>query len=148
MDENLSQDVQGFPILTAAVLEALNEIDPDIRFDELEPESGTCFTNDTGSLILTEKEFITGGFERLCSYPFFIVHRCICMDEKAGLEAVGYLNGLSAKLCKAKFPELSDGRKITRIEPKNVYNNVVNPETSVLNWILPVTLEYRHRKDY
>lgn len=155
-------DVNGCRILTDAVCQIMDQFSEQsgeqIRFNDIE-ETGICFSNDQGSLILNEKENILGGFERRCSYPFFVVYRASRRDERQQLAANWFLECLGLWLTgedvvigdpeKSKpiiIPALSDGRKITKITRSMPYPTEPNQD-GMQDWILPVVVEYEHVKE-
>lgn len=158
---NLKLDVDGFPELTLAVGDMLSQlgdkIGMKITFEELQKTGGVCYTNDTGAMIISENENILGGYERKCSYPFFVVFRCANNSEVQKLQAAGFLEMVSQWLTgvpieigrqwwQVEIPELSPERKINKITVSNYYGLEPNPN-GVQDWLLPVNVEYTQRKE-
>lgn len=150
-------DNVGHRILTDAVMEMMDQFSDisgqEIRFNDIN-ETGICFSNDTGSLILSEKANILGGYERRCSYPFFVIYRLARRDEKQMLAANEFLERLGCWISgdplgdePVKIPTLSDGRKITNIS-RSVPYPTEPTQDGMQDWILPVVVEYEHIKEF
>ena len=152
-------DGEGNVLLTEAVKELLNQFpglgEKEIVFEELKKTSGIAFSADNGALILSEKKSVTGKISQKCQYPFYIVYRTNAEEEsqkiyvQSFLDNIGrwisgekmILNNLEYKL--SKYPELTNGRKITRVSRMNSYGTEPNND-GVQDWLLPCTVEYEH----
>ena len=155
-------DTTGFRILTEVVKKTLNSFpgldeNETIRFENLEKESGICFSADNGALIISERRSITDHIKQSCQYPFFVVYRIATEREKTKINVQSFLNDLGTWLSgepieingdeyKLEFPELPDGRKITKITRSNSYG-LEPADDGVQDWILPVTVEYENEYD-
>ena len=156
----IGTDTTGFQILTNAVLDLLNNF-PDlngreIMFEELGETSGIAFSANSGALVISEKRSITDHIRQACQFPIMIVYRVDGTDEYRKLKVQEFFDKIGKWLCKepveingrvqtANYPPLSDNRKITRITRKNSYG--LQPEGTVQDWILPVTVEYTKEFD-
>lgn len=161
MQENnkpLGIDGDGYELVTEAVKTILNEfpgLATEVRFEQLEENSGIAFSADSGALILSEKKSVTGKVTRVCNYPFYVVCRASGNLEVQKLAMQSLLDKLGRWICMervnidgmehvlAAYPDLSDGRKIIKISRMNSYGLEPN-ENDVQDWLLPCTLEYRH----
>ena len=157
----IGADVSGFSILTNAVLELLSRFPGlngrEILFEEL-GESGIAFSADNGALILSERRSITDHVTQTCQYPFYIVYRTASTKEFQKLQVQAFFDAIGKWLCKepldvdgetvrlSTYPELSDGRKITRITRSNSYGLEPN-EDGVQDWLMPVTVQYTNEFD-
>ena len=158
----IGADVTGFEILTNAVLSLLNQFPGlngrEILFEELGEDSGLAFSADNGALIITERRSITDHVRQECQYPFYIVYRTASIEEYQMLNVQAFFDALGKWICREpalvngepvrlhKYPELSDGRKITRITRSNSYG-LEEKENGVQDWIMPVTVEYVNEFD-
>lgn len=153
-------DTSGFEVLQKAVLDLLNQYPglngKEILFEVLNPEYGNiAFSSDNGALVMSETEDILGGINQKCQYPFYIVYRTASADEKQKLRVVTFLDSLGKWLCKepaeingkmhiiSSYPDLSQGRKITRVTRSIAYGLEPTPD-AVQDWLLPVTVFYKN----
>lgn len=155
-------DATGTKILTEVVRELLNqypglEYDEIIRFENLDKESGIAFSADSGALVIAETKTITEHVKQRCQYPFYVVYRIATERERTKINVQGFLNDLgqwlsgepieiNGDIYKLTFPDMSDGRSITKITRSNSYG--LEPSADgVQDWILPVTVEYTNEYD-
>lgn len=164
MNENkpIGYDVTGYTILTNAVLALLSEYPGlngrEILFEELGSESGIAFSADNGSLVMSERRSITDYVVQECQYPFFLIYRTASTREFQKLQVQAFFDGIGKWLCKepveiggarvhlGAYPELTGGRKITRITRSNSYGLEPN-EDGVQDWLMPVTVQYTNEFD-
>ncbi len=156
-------DASGFEILTEAVHYILNlypglSENDYISFEELEKDSGIAFSADSGALVMSEKRSITDHVKQICQFPFFVVFRTNAKQENQKINVQEFLEKLGKWICQEPvemkyvthrltgFPELSDGRKITRITRQNSYGTEPDAD-GVQDWLLPVTVQYTHEYD-
>lgn len=153
----IGADVTGYEIMTNAVLNLLSQFPGlngrEILFEELGEESGIAFSANNGALVMSERRSITDYVVQNCQYPFFVVYRTASTQEYEKLRVQAFFDALGKWLCKepaviggetvrlSKYPELSDGRKITRITRSNSYG-LEPSDSGVQDWLLPVTVEY------
>ena len=149
-------DSTGYEVLTKAVLALLMEygeiVGREIYFEDIS-QSGIAFSADDGALIMSEVPDILGGYTQICQYPFYVVYRTASTQESQKLNVQTFLDSLGKWLCGEpakvngktqtldKYPELTDGRKITRVTRLNSYG--LEPSADgVQDWLLPVTVQY------
>lgn len=149
----------GYKVLRNAIKDLLNQFpgllpDEKVKFEDLEPESGIAMSDNSGALVYTEKVYVSGSREQTCRYPFYIVYRAASSaKERQKMSIQEFLEMFGNWLCKEdavidgetyrlmSYPELSEGRKITRITRDNSYGTEPQ-ENGVQDWVLPVTVEY------
>lgn len=158
----IGADVDGFEILTNAVLELLSQFPglngKEILFEELGKESGIAFSANNGALVMSERRSITDHVRQNCQYPFFIVYRTASTQEYQKLQVQAFFDAIGKWLCREpavvngetvrlkSYPALSDDRKITRITRSNSYG--LEPSSDgVQDWLMPVTVEYTNEFD-
>lgn len=157
----IGYDVTGYEILTNAVLALLAQFPGlngrEILFEEL-GESGIAFSADNGALIISERRSITDHVMQTCQFPFFIVYRATSTKEFQKLQAQSFFDAIGKWICKepvtiggemtrlSGYPQLSDGRKITKVTRSNSYGLEPN-EDGVQDWLMPVTVEYTNEFD-
>lgn len=147
-------DATGYEVLTKAVRDLLNQYPGlqgrEIRFEQLDADSGIAFSADSGALVMLEKRSITDHITQLCQFPFFVVYRAANTRDVQKVNVQTFLDGLGKWLCHeepgAVYPKLTDGRKITRITRSNSYGLTPN-ENGVQDWLLPVTVQYNNEFD-
>ena len=154
-------DVSGYDILTKAVLDLLGKFPGlngrEILFEELS-ESGIAFSADNGALVISERRSITDHVTQTCQFPFYIIYRSTSTKEYQKLQVQSFFDAIGKWICKepvminqemmhlAEYPELSDGRKITRVTRSNSYGLEPN-EDGVQDWLMPVTVQYTNEFD-
>lgn len=159
MDEPkpIGLDATGYEVLTKAVLALMMEyseiVGKEILFEEIGKESGIAFSADDGALIMAETPNILGGYTQTCQYPFYVVYRTTSTQERQKLQVQTFLDSMGKWLCMEpaeingeihtlkKYPELTQGRKITRVTRLNSYGLEPNND-GVQDWLLPVTVQY------
>lgn len=163
MNENkpIGYDVTGYSILTNAVLHLLSQFPGlngrEILFEEL-GDSGIAFSADNGALVISERRSITDHVTQTCQFPFFIVYRSASTKEYQKLQVQSFFDKIGKWICKEPvdigeqrikletYPDLSEGRKITRVTRSNSYGLEPN-EDGVQDWLLPVTVQYTNEFD-
>lgn len=161
MAEPIGNDATGYDVLTAAMKSLLNQFpglypDEVIKFEELGVEDGIAFSNDSGALVYTEKEDITGRIYQECRYPCFVVYRSTTgARERQKITILEFLDTLGRWLCrepsgiegreyeKAVYPDLTAGRRVERVTRGNAYGTQPQ-ENGVQDWVLPVTVFYKN----
>lgn len=157
----IGHDVSGYEILTNAVLALLSDFPGlngrEIFFEELD-ESGIAFSADNGALVISETRSITDHVVQTCQFPFFVIYRTTSTKEFQKLQVQSFFDALGKWICKepaviggetyklAYYPELSDGRRITRVTRSNSYGLEPN-EDGVQDWLMPVTVQYINEFD-
>ncbi len=162
MDKKVEMDATGYEVLTNAVLALLSRFPGlggrEILYEELEDSSGIAFFADAGALVMSQKKDITDHVTQSCQYPFNVVYRTESTRESQKLNVQKFMDALGKWLCKepaviggethrlVEYPELSGGRKITRVTRYNSYGAQPS-ESGVQDWVLPVQVEYTHEYD-
>lgn len=158
----IGADAAGYELLTKAVKDLLNQFPglngQRILFEELEEESGIAFSADAGALVMAERQSITDHVTQTCQFPILVIYRTSATREFQKLNVSAFLDTLGKWICKEPveidgesyrllaYPDISDGRKITRISRNNAYGTVPN-ENKSQDWILPVSIQYTYEFD-
>lgn len=158
----MGTDPTGYEYMVRAMKALLNRYPgldgQKIYFEELGEEEGIAFSADTGALVMSERRSITDHVTQSCQFPFLVVFRTQSTREFEKLNVAAFLDTLGKWLCKEPvniggtayrlqdFPELADGRRITRITRNNSYGAVPN-ENKSQDWILPVSVQYTYEFD-
>lgn len=154
----IGKDAAGYEILTAAMMELLNQFPglrkgEKIRFEELSDDNGIAFSSNNGALIYSEVRDVTGSVHQVCQYPFYVIYRTATTRERQKLSAQSLLDTLGKWICRepveingetvrlGALPALSGGRTIKRITRDNAYG-IEPQENGVQDWLLPVTVQY------
>lgn len=157
MPEPIGVDAEGYEVLTKAVSELLNAFpglselglpsEYVIQFEAIK-ENGLTFSASTGALVITERRSITDYVRQTCQFPFYVVFRASTKATGLKMRIQTFLDSLGKWLChepteyeRAVYPELSGGRKITRIVRDNSYGVEPNEDGSQ-DWLLPITIQY------
>lgn len=158
----IGKDATGYELLTKAIRALLNQFPglngQEILFEELDENAGIAFSADAGALVMAERRSITDHITQECQFPFLVVYRTTTTREFQKLNVSAFLETLGKWMCKepveideevyrlSSYPEISDGRKITRITRNNSYGTVPN-ENKSQDWILPVSVQYTYEFD-
>lgn len=158
----IGSDPTGFEYMKRAVKALLNQYPglngEKIYFEEIGEESGIAFSADAGALVMSEKRSITDHVTQTCQFPFLLIYRTNATREYEKLNVSAFLDSIGKWLCKEpveiqgvmhrllSYPEMTDGRKITRITRNNSYGTVPN-ENKTQDWILPVSVQYTYEYD-
>lgn len=158
----IGYDTTGYELLTRAVADLLGSYpglgDRTILFEELKESSGLAFSADSGALVMSERRSITDHVRQECQFPFFVVYRASASREHEKLKISQFLESLGKWICREPvklgdevyqlktYPDLTAGRKITRVTRKNVYGLVPN-DNGTQDWLLPVTVQYTNEFD-
>lgn len=156
-DKPIGIDATGYEVLTKAILDLLSAYPgldgKEILFEELNSTSGIAFSADNGALVMTERRTVTGKIWQTCQYPFFVIYRIASTQERQKLQAQTFLDSLGKWICQEpakidgtymqlkSYPDLSQGRKITRITRLNSYGSEPDAQ-GIQDWILPVIVQY------
>lgn len=158
----IGTDASGYDLLTRAVKDLLNRFPglngKKILFEEIDAEDGIAFSADAGALVMAERRSITDHVTQTCQFPFLVVYRTTATREYQKINVSAFLDTLGKWICKepveingeihrlSTYPEISDGRRITRITRNNAYGTVPN-ENQSQDWILPVSVQYTYEFD-
>lgn len=158
----IGADSTGYEYLKRAIRDLLNQFPglggQTIYFEELGEDSGIAFSADAGALVMAERRSITDHVTQTCQFPFFVVYRTAATREFQKLNVSAFLDSLGKWICKepveidgniyklTEYPEITDGRKITRITRNNSYGTVPN-ENKSQDWMLPVSVQYTYEFD-
>lgn len=155
----IKKDAIGYEVITDAMKHLLNQfpgLSPGeiIKYEDLPADYGIAFSNNSGALVFTESEDITGGVKQECQYPFFVVYRSSGSSrELQKLNIQEFLDSLGKWLCREdsvvngetyrleSYPKLAGTRQIKKIIRDNSYGTEPQ-ENGVQDWLLPVTVEY------
>lgn len=157
----IKKDAEGYEVLTNAMRDLLNQFpgllpDESIKYEELSNDEGIAFSNDSGALVYTETEDVTGWTKQECRYPFFVVYRSSGSSrEKQKLSIQEFLDSLGKWICREtavidgesyrleEYPKLAGTRQIKKITRDNSYGTDPQ-ENGVQDWLLPVVVEYEN----
>lgn len=153
----IKEDIGGFDAITEAVKSLLNQFpglytDEVVRFEELEESNGIAFISNTGAMVYSEDKDVTGSISQECQYLFILIYRMKSDRERQKLIAQQFLDTFGRWLCRepniyergtspVEYPELTDGRKITRLT-RSLITATDPKEDGTQDWMLPVTVQY------
>lgn len=155
----IGMDAAGYQVMQNAVLDLLNRFPgltgETVVFQGLTENYGMSVEPSSGALVYTESTDIVGGVHQTCQFPFFLVYRSDTSDEYQKLWIANLLDSIGAWICRepvvvdgedvrlTEYPELSGGRKITRVTRENSYTLTPN-ENKTQDWVIPITVFYNH----
>lgn len=159
-EENLKVDVEGYELITDALMKLVNnfpglEEGEEFSFAQLNEDEGIAIFPSTGAFIYDERESITGHVNQTCQYPFTAVYRASGLNEERKIGAKEWLdlfarwiekqpitiNGWTFKL--DEWPELSGCRKIEAITRQTPSYLLDVPDNKGENWICELIIRYR-----
>lgn len=163
-EETVKYDVDGYDVLTTALLTLINQFPglsngDEITFSTLGEDSGKSMFPISGAIIETEKESITGHVTQVCLYPFYIIYRAGGLSEsrkaavKEWLDNLGKwlelqevtISGGSYRL--TEYPELTGDREFLTIARQTPgYLESVNENKSE-NWAIYISARYQNEFD-
>ena len=159
----IGSDTAGFRSLNKAVLSLLSSYpglgETEVVFETLEDgTAGIAIGTNSGALIISQRESITGHIRQECQFPFFVIYRTSAKREAAKLRVADFLDTFGLWLMKqpvilngetqhlTEYPELADGRRIKSITIFNSYG--IDPmDDGYQDWYLPVTVNYTNEYD-
>lgn len=159
----IGSDMEGFNSLKRAMLALLSSYpglgEREMVFETLEAgSSGIAIGVNSGALIITQNESITGHIRQKCQFPFFVIYRTSADREAEKLRVADFLDTFGLWLTRqpvalngeeyrlTTYPELTGGRKINSVTIFNSYG--VEPmEDGYQDWYLPVTVNYTNDFD-
>lgn len=126
--------------------------DEEVKFEELDEHSGIAFINNSGAMVYNEDKDVTGCIEQECQYLFILIYRINSDKERQKLIAQQFLDTFGKWLCRepnvyerggdpVEYPELTDGRKITRLT-RSLIAPADPTDDGTQDWMLPVTVQY------
>ena len=160
MAENkIKYDVEGYDVLTSALLELLNSYpgkEEDIGFSTLSEDGGIAMFPVSGAVVETETEDVVGNINQVCLYPFFVIYRASGLSENSKVAAKEWLDNLGAWLEKQpvtingseywldEYPPLTKGRKILSVERQSPgYLDKTN-ENGAEDWAIYISARYEN----
>lgn len=157
----IGSDTAGFDSLNRAMISLLSSFpglnDREVVFEELEDGvSGIAIGANSGALIISKTESITGHVKQNCQFPFFVIYRT--PPDRDKLRVADFLDTFGMWLTRQPvtvdgvehrlktYPELTGGRKI---EDATIFNSYgIEPtEDGYQDWYLPVTVNYTNEYD-
>lgn len=161
-DKQVKYDLDGYDVVTTALLELLNQypaLDGDkITFSDLGEDSGISMFPISGSVIETETKNILGKVTEVCLYPFYIIYRAggLSSKNKANVkewldnlgrwleQEIITINGTEYKL--SEYPQLTENRKFLSISRQSPsFLETVNENQSE-NWAIYISARYQNNK--
>lgn len=159
----IGSDTEGFASLNRAMLSLLSSYpglkEREVVFETLKDGvSGLAIGTNSGALIITKRESITGHVWQNCQFPFFVIYRTGADREAEKLRVADFLNTFGLWLTRqpvvlngtvyqlSAYPELTGGRKIKDVTIFNSYG-VEPTEDGYQDWYLPVTVNYTNEYD-
>lgn len=159
----IGADTAGFESLNRAMLALLSGYpglgDRELVFETLEEGvSGIAIGTNSGAMIISSRESITGRIRQTCQFPFFVIYRSPADRESDKLRVADFLDTFGLWLTRhpvildgeehrlADYPELTGGRKIKDFTIFNSYG-IEPTEDGYQDWYLPVTVNYTNEYD-
>ncbi len=159
-DEKVKYDVDGYDVLTNALMELVNQY-PDlgediIRFSTLGEDGGIAIFPSSGAVVVTEKRTVTGKVIQNCHYPFFIIYKVAGLAESNKIQVKNFLDNLGRWLERQEiavgdvkykledYPALTGNREITAISRNTpAYLDTVEQNKSE-NWAISMVVQYKN----
>ncbi|MBQ6679549.1 MAG: hypothetical protein IJM76_05950 [Lachnospiraceae bacterium] len=160
----IGYDVDGYDVITSAVMDLLNnypglEENDEIRFSVLDLSSGKAMFPSAGAVITMERISITDHVVQECQYPFSVVYRAAALSESRRTSVKDWLDKLGRWLEKQvirigdtdykidEYPKLDSGRefrRFSRSSPAYLYTVQSNQSE---DWTIQITAYYHNEFD-
>lgn len=161
MAEEVVYDLDGYEVVTRALMELINQYPglaegDEISFTGLGESKGKAMLPTGGSVILTETKDITGHITQVCVYPFTVYYRASGLSESRKIIVKEWLDDLGRWLEKqtikvggtsyrlTEYPPLTDEREfkdISRTTP--AYLSATNDNGSE-DWTILLSATYQN----
>lgn len=156
-EEKVRYDVDGYDVLTSALLNLLNAYpgkEDDVGFSTLSEDGGIAMFPISGAVVETETEDVVGNKNQVCLYPFYVIYRASGLSENSKVMAKEWLDNLGRWLEKQpvtingveyaldEYPVLTKSRKILSIERQSPgYLDNTN-ENGAEDWAIYISARY------
>lgn len=163
-EKQIRYDIDGFPVITEALISLLNEypgltdIDK-ISFADLDEEFGIAMMPMSGAVVETERTDITGHVKQVCLYPFYVSYREKDLSEHRKIKIKEWLDNLGKWLEKREitinnnahrltvYPKLTGDRKILSIERQSPSYMEEEKEDATEDWVIYLSVRYQNEFD-
>lgn len=162
-DELIKYDIDGFEVITDALMSLLNEypalVGEEITFSSLDEESGITMVPVSGAVVETETQDITDHVKQVCLYPFYVIYRRKDLSESRKIKAKEWLDSLGKWLEKKEvtineekhklsyYPKLTGNREFLSIERQSPGYLDKNEEDATEDWVIYITARYQNEFD-
>lgn len=161
MSEQQSFDVDGYEVLTSALVELLNDYPAldsgdKINFAVLNEDCGKAMFATSGAIIERQTKDILGNVSQMCLYPFYVIYRVGALSENQKVKVKEWLDNLGRWLEKQRitvgqqdytleeYPALTGNRKIVEIKRQTpAYLYSIN-ENNTEDWAVSIQTRYRN----
>lgn len=164
MGDKIKYDVDGYDIVTNAIMDLINQFpgldsSDKITFSILSKDKGKAMFPISGAVVSSEKEGITGHVIQKCQYPFYIIYRTKPTSEQAKTKVKEWLDALgrwlerqpiiinNTKFILDAYPTLTGEREFTTISRQTPGNLDSINENQSENWSISITAQYRNEFD-
>lgn len=154
-------DIDGYDIITSALLDLLNQFPgladgDEIAFATLGAENGKAIFPANGAVVETEKISVTGIVRQTCAYPFHLVYRASGLSESRKAKAKEWLDGLGRWLEGQpvtingetyeldRYPALTGSRQFKSIRRSSPAYLSETEENKAENWVIYLTARYEN----
>ena len=161
-DKKIEYDVEGYDILTTALMDLLNDYPAlsegeTIKFNTLNENSGKAMFPVSGSIIERKNRDILGRTTEICNYPFYVICRYGHLNESRKVNMKEWLDNLGRWLEKQTikvgdmehtlidYPYLTGNREIIEIRRTTPATlNAIN-DNNTEDWAITITARYRNQ---
>lgn len=161
-DKKIEYDVEGYDILTTALMDLLNDYPAlsegkTIKFNTLNENSGKAMFPVSGSIIERKNRDILGRTTEICNYPFYVICRYGHLTESRKVNMKEWLDNLGRWLEKQTikvgdvehtlidYPYLTGNREIIEIRRTTPATlNAIN-DNNTEDWAITITARYRNQ---
>lgn len=163
MDNGVRYDLDGFDVITTAILELLNRYpngEGDFRFATLDETEGKAMFPSNGAVIRSERVSVTNHVYQKCIYPFSIWYRVTGLSENRKIAVKEWMDqlgrwlerqpisdGQGGVMVLGGYPILNDGRTIEDIKRTSptVLSDIAENQTQ--DWVISMQAEYTFEYD-
>lgn len=158
-DKKVKYDVEGYDVLTSALLGLLNKYpgkEEDIGFSTLSEDGGIAMFPVSGAVVESETDDVIGNKNQVCLYPFYIIYRASGLSENSKVMAKEWLDNLGRWIEKQpvtingnehvldEYPALTKSRKILSIERQSPGYLDKTYEGGAEDWAIYISARYEN----
>ena len=163
-EKQYQQDIDGYEDVTKALMSTINSY-PGLDYGEtfefcmIEPTDGLSVIASSGSLVMDDRESITGHVWQTCLYPFMVVYRVSGLNQKRKIQCKEWMDTFAKWLTRqpvnikgktavlAEWPKLTGKRRIRSISRQTPASLGGINEDKSENWVMSLQIQYLNEFD-
>ena len=160
-NNNTTYDMDSYDVVTTAILELINEYPglptgDEIAFNTLSADAGKAMFPGVGAIVVSERKYITGQTEQVCSYPFYVIYRGSGLSQSRRAAVKEWLDNLGRWLGKqpitvngttyqlTEWPVLSGKREFVGFQIQTPGHQDNTQDNMAEDWAILISARYRN----